>query len=140
MLISPVTVFSPVSNRYNELKTKFKPRKIETAGDPVITHGRFKLMGNQMLQEYNMVSWDGFYTQFKHSEIGKQLAGALPQKILRQFLSPVLTLASAIKEWDIKPERPEHWIIRIHGAELPEAGDDGRWFDCSRFSLGKMPE
>ena len=90
-----------------------------------------------MREEYNTDSWDGFYTQFKHSEIGKQLAGALPQKILRQFLSPVLTLAAAIKEWDIKPERPEHWIIRIHGAELPEAGDDGRWFGLLPLFLGQ---
>lgn len=90
-----------------------------------------------MPQDYNTDSWETFYVQFKHSELGRQLANVLPQKILRQFLSPVLTLAVAIKKWGITPADKEKWVIRIHGAELPEAGDNGRWFGLLPLLLGQ---
>lgn len=93
-----------------------------------------------MQQGYNTDNWDAFYLQFKNTQLGERLGSKVPQKLLRQFLSPVLTLKNAIERWELVDGAQKRLTIRIHGAELPEITDHGRWYGLLPTLLGQSFE
>ena len=90
-----------------------------------------------MQQVYSTKNWDDFYLQFKHSAIGADLARSVPKKLIQQYLSPVLTLKHAIEHWNLLDLDREDLVIGIHGPELPELTDEGRWFGLLPMFLGR---
>lgn len=90
-----------------------------------------------MQHVYNTKNWDEFYLQFKHSTVGADLAKNVPKKLIQQYLSPVLTLKHAIEHWELLELDREELVIGIHGPELPELTDDGRWFGLLPLLLGR---